>query len=71
MACGLDHTLVVAQDGRLYSFGDNSLGQLGRSGTMGVQTGSADPQDWIVKDEDGEVVRFAKVRCFTGPSRAD
>lgn len=30
LACGLDHTLALLQDGSLISFGDNSLGQLGR-----------------------------------------
>ena len=30
VACGFDHTLVLAEDGTLFSFGDNSLCQLGR-----------------------------------------
>lgn len=31
VSCGLDHTLIMTQDGNLLSFGDNSLGQLGRA----------------------------------------
>lgn len=30
VVCGFDHTLVLAQDGSLFAFGDNSLCQLGR-----------------------------------------
>jgi alpha-tubulin suppressor-like RCC1 family protein len=30
VACGFDHTLALTQNGELLSFGDNSLGQLGR-----------------------------------------
>lgn len=30
VACGMDHSLVLSEDGRIFSFGDNSLGQLGR-----------------------------------------
>ena len=29
VACGRAHTLIVSIDNELYSFGDNSLGQLG------------------------------------------
>ena len=32
VACGLMHTLVLSDDGRVYSFGCNAGGQLGRSG---------------------------------------
>ncbi|KAL3680593.1 hypothetical protein R1sor_023549 [Riccia sorocarpa] len=31
VACGMDHSLVLTEDGKIYSFGDNSLGQLGRA----------------------------------------
>ncbi|KAG7667961.1 hypothetical protein Ndes2526B_g01622 [Nannochloris sp. 'desiccata'] len=34
IACGMDSTYAITQDGRLLSFGDNSLGQLGRTETM-------------------------------------
>ncbi|CAM6117842.1 unnamed protein product [Calypogeia fissa] len=30
VACGMDHSLALTETGNLYSFGDNSLGQLGR-----------------------------------------
>jgi len=33
IACGMDTTYAITQDGRLLSFGDNSLGQLGRTET--------------------------------------
>ena len=58
--CGLDHTLVVAQTGEVFAFGDNSLSQLGRDGSMGIEGASGEPQDWVVKDEDGEITLFAK-----------
>lgn len=61
MACGLDHTLAVAQNGQVYAFGDNSLCQLGRGGSMGVQAPSADPDAWIIRDEDGHSTAFTKV----------
>jgi alpha-tubulin suppressor-like RCC1 family protein len=31
VVCGFDHTLVLAEDGSLFSFGDNLLSQLGRA----------------------------------------
>ena len=57
----MDHTLAVAQDGQVYAFGDNSLCQLGRAGSMGVQAPSADPAEWIIRDEDGDNITFTKV----------
>ena len=50
MACGFDFSLALACDGRLFSFGDNSLGQLAR----GLEASSSeDSEEWIVKDPDG------------------
>ena len=61
VVCGLDHTLAVADNGKAFAFGDNSLHQLGRVGSMGVQPSSADVDTWIVRDEDGADIEFAKV----------
>lgn len=61
IACGSDHTLALSQNGHAYAFGDNSLGQLGREGAMGVQTKDLDPQQWIIKDEEGADLQLAKV----------
>ena len=36
VVCGFDHTLVLAQDGSLFTFGDNSLCQLGRPSQLQV-----------------------------------
>jgi len=60
VVCGLDHTLAVSGSGKVYAFGDNSLCQLGRAGSMGVQMG-ADPDAWIIQDEEGHDITFAKV----------
>ncbi len=64
VACGLDHTLAVAQNGQVYAFGDNSLCQLGRAGGMGVQETSADAAAWIVRDEEGADIIFTKVHTY-------
>jgi alpha-tubulin suppressor-like RCC1 family protein len=32
VACGNNHTLAVAEDGKLYACGSNDFGQLGHSG---------------------------------------
>lgn len=61
VVCGLDHTLALSQAGRAYAFGDNSLSQLGRAGSMGVQTPDTTCQDWILHDEDHEPIHFTKV----------
>lgn len=64
VACGLDHTLAVAQNGQVYAFGDNSLCQLGRAGSMGVQETSADAAAWIVRDKKGADIIFTKVHTY-------
>lgn len=51
IAAGSDHTLAITQDGTLLSFGDNSLGQLGRPTTQAesfVQSPVVDPLHWKV-----------------------
>ncbi|DBA88888.1 hypothetical protein WJX79_001006 [Trebouxia sp. C0005] len=66
VACGLDHTVAVAQNGQVYAFGDNSLCQLGRAGGMGVQETSADAAAWIVRDKEGADIIFTKVAAGLG-----
>ena len=61
VACGLDHTLAVAQNGQVYAFGDNSLCQLGRAGSMGVHETNADADAWILRDKEGADIIFTKV----------
>ena len=51
IATGMDFSLAVEiGSGRLFSFGDDSLGQLGRPAT---QAGSQRAEDWIVRDAEG------------------
>ena len=50
VACGFDFSLALAFDGSLFSFGDSSLGQLGRASS---NSGSTDPEDWLVRDSEG------------------
>ena len=50
VACGFDFSVLLAADGSLYAFGDNSLGQLGRD--TGVSN-SDDLEDWLLKDSNG------------------
>ena len=64
VACGLDHTLVLTDHGQAYAFGDNSLCQLGRKGSMSSAEADTDPKGWLIKDEDGNDVTFAKVSCY-------
>ena len=61
IVCGLDHTLALSHSGQAYAFGDNSLCQLGRSGSMGLQTPNTSAADWVIHDEDKEVIIFTKV----------
>ena len=61
IVCGLDHTLALARGGEAYAFGDNSLDQLGRSGSMGVHMPQTNRADWLIRDEDNQVLHFTKV----------
>jgi alpha-tubulin suppressor-like RCC1 family protein len=58
VCCTLDSSLLLARDGTLYSVGDNSLGQLGRSPTEATAAGEwQGPERWIVRAEDGLPLR--------------
>lgn len=67
VVCWLNHTLALSQAGGAYAFGDNSLCQLGRAGSMGVQTPHTTSQDGIVHDEDHEPIHFTKVKGPKAP----
>ena len=68
VACGFDHTLALAEDGSLFSFGDNSLLQLGRaSAGRGPAAEALAPPDaaaWLVNPaaDCGQALRFRRVR---------
>ena len=61
IACGLDHTLALSQSGQAYAFGDNSLCQLGRTGSKGLLGPNTVAADWVIRDEDREIIHFTKV----------
>jgi alpha-tubulin suppressor-like RCC1 family protein len=70
IACGMDTTYAITQDGRLLSFGDNSLGQLGRTETDVEKEGfaAAAPKDaagWEVRvpreSNSSKDVKFRKI----------
>jgi alpha-tubulin suppressor-like RCC1 family protein len=72
-ACGFDHTLLLLQDGALLSFGDDSLGQLGRAGRAeGEAAAPADALSWQVRApaEGGGEARFCAVAAGLGHSLA-
>lgn len=72
IACGFDHTLALAEDGSLFSFGSNDLGQLGRPSPGGPAGEALAPQDaaaWLVNpvaDCGREAMRFRRVRLVGG-----
>lgn len=69
VACGLDHTLVACADGRLISFGDNSLQQLGRPvGSYAAGDQAAD--EWVVCDGAGAPLQVVDVACGLAHSLA-
>lgn len=59
--CSLDSSLVLAEDGTLYTFGDNTLCQLGRPSLP-----EQGPEDWIVRGPDGAPLRVARVAAGLG-----
>lgn len=63
VATGLHHTLVITESGQLYSFGGNSLGQLGRE-TNPEPMKWANPTPTLVElpGQDGPVVKIATGR---------
>ncbi|PRW58731.1 ultraviolet-B receptor UVR8 isoform B [Chlorella sorokiniana] len=67
VVCGFDHTLVLAQDGSLFTFGDNSLCQLGRP-SQGEAMQPRDATAWLINpDFDcGRRIRFRKVAAGLG-----
>lgn len=50
VCCSLDSSLVVGVDGTLFTFGDNSLAQLGRM--PGGDAPERSAEDWVVKTAD-------------------
>lgn len=64
VCCSLDSSLVVAEDGRLFTFGDNSLAQLGRAHDEAAAERSAD--DWLVKKPDGTPLHVHSVAAGLG-----
>lgn len=61
VCCSLDSSMVLAEDGTLYTFGDNSLGQLGRPSRP-----EHGPEDWIVRGDAGAPLKFERVAAGLG-----
>jgi alpha-tubulin suppressor-like RCC1 family protein len=66
ITCGMDTTYAITQDGRLLSFGDNSLGQLGRPETIQKEyTAPKDASVWEVRvpreSNSAKDVKFRKI----------
>ncbi len=53
--------MVLAEDGTLYTFGDNSLGQLGRPSRP-----EHCPEDWIVRGDAGAPLKLERVAAGLG-----
>ena len=69
VACGSDFTLALAQDGSLFSFGDNSLCQLGRPSPPGGEAvAPTTAAGWLVNPEAscGQGMRFNRVGGWGG-----
>ncbi|KAI3439085.1 hypothetical protein D9Q98_001495 [Chlorella vulgaris] len=69
VVCGFDHTLVLAEDGSLFSFGDNSRSQLGRaSQPQGEHLRPDCASSWIVNPETecGRRIKFRRVAAGLG-----
>jgi len=66
---GLDHTLVLAADGRVASFGDDSLRQLGRP-LVSYAAGDQDAEAWVLRDWDGAALRVSQIACGLAHSLA-
>jgi alpha-tubulin suppressor-like RCC1 family protein len=63
IASGLDFSLAVESgSGRLFSFGDNSLGQLGRPAAT---ASSQCAEDWLVRDAEGVPLLVDKAQLFS------
>ncbi|BDA43656.1 probable ultraviolet-B receptor UVR8 [Coccomyxa sp. Obi] len=61
VCCSLDSSMVLAEDGTLYTFGDNSLGQLGHPSRP-----ERCPEDWIVRGDAGAPLKFERVASGLG-----
>ena len=61
VCCSLDSSLILAKDGTLHTFGDNSLGQLGRPSLP-----EHGPEDWLMRDAAGTPLRFKHVAAGLG-----
>ena len=71
IACGMDTTYCITQDGRLISFGDNSLGQLGRpERENGEHTEPKDASCWEVyiqrRSDPTQHVKFRSIAAGLG-----
>ena len=63
IASGMDSSLAVESgSGRLFSFGDGSLGQLGRPAD---QAGRRQAEDWVVRDAEGAPLQVDKAMLCT------
>ena len=72
VACGFDHSLILASDGTLLSFGDNSLHQLGRpEGGAAWAAPCEGAAVWLVhaQNESGKPKKFRRVRRGLGGLR--
>ncbi|KAL4419081.1 hypothetical protein ABPG77_002222 [Micractinium sp. CCAP 211/92] len=69
VACGFDHTMALAADGTLFTFGDSSLGQLGRAAQgRGEHLAPRSAHSWAVNPETscGPRLKFARVAAGLG-----
>ncbi|KAL4434482.1 hypothetical protein ABPG75_000923 [Micractinium tetrahymenae] len=69
VVCGFDHTMVLAEDGTLFTFGDASLGQLGRPAQkQGEHMAPRFAHSWAVNPEIdcGRRMKFRRIAAGLG-----